>query len=342
MEILHMLKFLTNSPNSILGMDITSSAVKLLEISDTKGQLCVERYGCEMLAPNLVDGQEIKDSDAVAHSIKKLHQSCHFACKQVALAVSDSAVMTRILSLPKDLNDEEMEAFLKMEANKFIPYPLSEIHLDYAVQNLSANQSTHCDVLTVASRSEPIHNRLKCLHRAGLEVQVIDVESFAVERIGQRLSQELSQDLQAKPIAILEIGIQCLHLFVLEKQQLIFTKEEKLGEHPFKEHHQSLQDHSLQFSKWLLQIKRLLQLFYSSAADDPIEYLFLAGEFANLEGLKARIEAELDIPCQVMNPFANMSIHPRVDQLTLAQDAPSLLVACGLALRQSKFPFKMV
>lgn len=346
-----MRTFFANRPRPILGMDINPSAVKFIEISKTKTQYRVERYGFESMPSNAMDGYRIKDLDALAFSIKKIINKHSITGKAVALAVPDAFVITKMVQVSQRLTEEEMEAIISLEAEKFIPYPLNEIHLDFEIKAVSLNKPETFDVLIVASRSEHIKSRVDSIRRAGLQVKLIDVESFARACVGALLIEEFNPAHANASVAIIDIGFH-FSLLVLRGKHLVFTREESLGQIPrikdnevyskrikvsSKDQNQAFDAAAIKEMESLkqslfFQIKRNLQFYYSSF-EDPLELILLAGDFARMPGLANLIQTECKISTKVSNPFLGMSIHNKIDSKALTTDAPSLLLACGLALR---------
>jgi len=351
-----VLKLFNPKHRSILGIDITSAAVKALEISSSGDTLCVEAYGQETIPANALDGNVIKDVDAVANCIKKLYDRAPFTCKKVALAVPDSAVISKIVQINDGLNDEEMEELVVIEADKFIPYPIDEINLDFEILGHSLKNSALLDVLIVASRAENVNARVEAVANAGLDASVVDVESYAVERAAQLLTKDLPAHGQDKIVAIIDIGANFTHLFVLHGMKLVFSREEKFGgmllteaiAEQYKMTHEQANaareegtlpaDYDEQVLEpfkdmVLLQIKRTLQFFYSSSQHGFVDHIILAGGLARQPGLAQLIQEQLGASTTVANPFSNMVIGKKVNLDAINNDAPSLLVACGLALR---------
>lgn len=351
-----VLKLFKPKHRSILGIDISSSSVKILEISGSGDELCVEGYGRQLLPVNALDGNVIKDVEAVANCIKKLIGASKLNCKQVALAVPDSAVISKIVQINDGLNDSEMEELVVIEADKYIPYPIDEINLDFEILGHSAKNSAMLDVLIVASRAENVNSRVEAVTRAGLEAKIVDVESYAVERAAQQLSQELPAGGQDKIVAIIDIGANYTHLFVLHRMRLIFSREEKFGGmqliEAIAEHYNMSADQALIANEEgklppgyetevlepfkdmvLLQIKRTLQFFYSTSQHGFVDHILLAGGLARQPGLAALIQEQLGVSTTVANPLSHMSFGKMVNLEAINNDAPALLAACGLALR---------
>lgn len=351
-----MLKLFKPKHRSILGIDISSFAVKILEISGSRDSLCVEGYGHELLPSNALDGNVIKDIDAVADCIKRVIVKSKLTAKQVAVAVPDSAVISKVIQVNDGLTDQEMEELVVIEADKYIPYPIDEINLDFEIQGHSAKNSALLDILIVASRAENVNSRVEAITRAGLEVKVVDVESYAVERVAQLFSKDLPAGGQDKIVPIIDIGANYTHLFVLNNMKLIFSREEKFGGMQLiesiaerynmtleqaiaaKNENQLPSDYELEvlepFKEMvLLQVKRTLQFFYSTSQYSFVDHILLAGGVARQSGLANLIQEQLNVPTTVANPLTSMSFGKNINIDSLNTDAPALMVSCGLALR---------
>jgi type IV pilus assembly protein PilM len=351
-----VLKLFSPRHRSILGIDISSSAVKILEISGTGDRLCVEGYGREALPPNALDGNVIKDIQAVANCIKTLFDKSRLTCKHVALAVPDSAVISKTVQINDGLNDMELEELVVIEADKYIPYPIDEINLDFEILGHSAKNSAMLDILIVASRAENVNSRIEAISLAGLEAKVVDVESYAVERAAQLLTRDLPAGGQDKIVAIIDIGANYTHLFVLNGMKLIFSREEKFGgielttaiaeyykmslEQAFRAQNEGAlpADYATEvlepFKEMiLLQIKRTLQFFYSTSQHGFVDHIVLAGGVANQPGLSLLIQEALGVTTSIANPLSSMAFSKKVNLDVINNDAPALMVACGLALR---------
>ncbi len=171
-----MLSFRRKKPRSILGIDIGSTSVKILELSNRHHQYCVEGY-CHMLLP-----QHVTDPDVIARRIKALLSSDNFSSKQAVIAVPDASVMRKVIQINACIQERDIEEWVFMAAEQYIPYPLDEISLDFNLLGPSATHSDKLDVLVVASRSKNVAQRLESVRRAGLVVEIVDVESYAIER----------------------------------------------------------------------------------------------------------------------------------------------------------------
>ena len=221
----------------------------------------------------------------------------------------------------------------------------------------SANYPTMLDVLIVASRAEHVNSRVEAAIGAGLDVVVVDVESYAVERAVQHLRGQFSSEGKDKIVAIIDIGEQFSHLYVFHGMKLIFSREEKFGSKQLldeiAQHYKittnqvfaakSANSLSTDFSSGfiepfqetlLFQIKRTLQFFNSSAQHEVVDHIFLAGGFIRHQAMDALIQEELGVKTTIVNPLSGMALNQRINADTIINEVPALMVACGLALRK--------
>ena len=354
-----MLKLFGGRKLGLVGLDISASAIKLLELSRDDGGYVVESYGAEPLPENTVVEQNIVDVDAVAEAIKRLQASTQFKSKLAAVAVAGSAVITKTIEVPASLKENQIEEQLLMDADQYIPYPLDEVALDFQVLETTARSEDMVDVLIAACRQEHIESRQAAVEASGLSPEVIDIEAHCVQRaIALDLELFTRDPTLGVPdvLAILDIGADMTTLSVVSGSQVLYTREQSFGGKQLTDDIQRKYDLTAAeagkakkfgglpadyeetvlnpFKEALLQqIMRSLQFFYSGTTYNDVDRIVLAGGTANLAGLDTLIETRLGTPCSVANPFDNMRISDHVDADRLMKDAPSMMIACGLAMR---------
>lgn len=353
-----MIPLLKSKHRSLLGIDISSTSVKILEISSASQPYHVKAYGRAALPEGAVEGNVVKDVDEVAAVIRKMVATHHFTTKQVALAVPDSAVINKIIQINEGMSDADIEEFVVAESEKYIPYPIDEVNIDFEILGPSAKSGSMLDLLIVASRAENVNSRVEAVTRAGLEAQIMDIESYALERAISLLAPELPATGQNKTIAVFDIGAVYTNLYVLHDMKIIFSREEEFGGKQLVEliaehYSMSMKDAELARAKgalppeyqqevWgpftemvMLQIKRALQFFFSTSHHTFVDAILLAGGIAKQEGLVDLVQQQLNIPSRLVNPFVSMTLDRLVNRDILYKDAPTLLIACGLALRRA-------
>ena len=341
--------------DALLGIDISSTSVKLLALSRQGARYRVEAYAVEPLPANAVIEKNIAELDAVGQALSRVLIKARTRLRNVAVAVAGSAVITKTIEMDAGLCDDDMENQLKIEADQYIPYPLDEVAIDFEVQGASARNPERVDVLLAACRKENVEVREAALALAGLTARVVDVEAHALERSFGLLANQsvLPKD---RLVAVVDIGATMTTLSVLHHGRIIYTREQLFGGRQLTEDIQRRYGLTLEqaglakkqgglpddyvsavlqpFREALVQqVSRSLQFFFASGQYDAIDHILLVGGTASIYGLERLIEERLGTPTEVANPFAGMTLSAKVNAAALASDAPAMMIACGLALR---------
>ena len=190
----------------LLGVDISSTSVKLLELSRGSGKYRVESYSVEPLPPNSVVEKNITDAELVGEAIGRAVAKCASKTKTAACAVAGSAVITKVITMPSELSEDEMESQIQIEADQYIPYPLEEISMDFQVLQPSENEPDKVDVMLAASRSDNVDIRVAALGVGGLQTKVVDVEAFALENAVTLLAENDGRIGDSHILAIMDVG----------------------------------------------------------------------------------------------------------------------------------------
>ncbi len=340
----------------LIGLDISSTSCKLLELGRVGNRFRVESYAVEPLPPDAVVERDIKDTAAVGEAIRRVVARAGTNCKHVAVAVAGSAVITKIIQLDKGLSEDEIESQIQLDADQYIPYPLEEVALDFSVLGDSEKAPDKIDVLVAASRSENVDTRVEALEIAGLKAKVVDVESFAMEQAFQLIANQLPNRGEDRVIAVVDMGASMTALSVMRNFKTIYTREQVFGGTQLTEEIQRRYGLSFEeagmakkqgglpddyegevlapFKESIIQqISRSLQFFYAASQYGEVDHIVLAGGCAAIEGLDELVQERLGTSTSLANPFADMSIASDVNAQQLASDAPALMISCGLALR---------
>ena len=165
----------------LIGVDISSTAVKMVELVDAgKGQPRVERYAIEALPKDaLLDGN-FSSLEAVADTLQRCWKRLGSSTRFVALALPTSAVITKKITLPANLREQDMEVQVESEANQYIPFALEEVNLDFQVIGPAPGSPDDVEVLLAASRKEKVEDRVSAAELAELKPVVMDVEAYAI------------------------------------------------------------------------------------------------------------------------------------------------------------------
>lgn len=340
----------------LLGVDISTASVKVLELSRERGAYRVESLATAPLTSGAVVDKTVASVELIGEALKSVLKLSGTRLRTAAVAVPYSAVITKTITMPSSLSDDELELQVELEADRYVPYPLDEVSLDFEVQGPNRKSPELMDVLLVASRKENIEDRVAALELAGLKAGVIDMESYAIENVFNLILDCPSDPDSGRTVAVADVGASMMTLSVISGGRSIYIREQGFGGKELTEEIQrkyGLSSAEAGLAKKLgglpegyvpevlepfkqamaQQINVSLQFFRSSSANRGIDGLVLAGGCASTRGIREYVETTLGIPTAVADPFANMSVSSRVKPQILRNEAPALIVACGLALR---------
>ncbi|MCF6211544.1 Type IV pilus biogenesis protein PilM [hydrothermal vent metagenome] len=340
----------------LIGLDISSTSVKLLELSRQGGGYRVEAYAAEPLPPNSVVEKNITDVEAVGEAVRRAVKRSGSRTRNAAVAVAGSAVITKIITMPATLSGEEIESQIELEADQYIPYSLEEVNLDFEILGPSENNPDTLDVLLAASRSENVDSRVAAVELGGLNAKIVDIEAYALENAFPLIASQIPGGTDDKTIAIVDIGATMTTLSVLHDEKIIYTRDQVFGGKQLTEEIQrryglSYEEAGMAKRQGGLpdnyvpevldpfkdamaqQVSRSLQFFFSSSQHNAVSHIVLAGGSASIPGVDELIEERIGTSTSIANPFTNMALASRIKAQALSNDAPSLMITCGLALR---------
>ena len=342
----------------IIGVDISSSSVKLVELVDAgKGAIRVERYAIESLPKDSVVDGNIANLEAVVESVTRGWKKLATRTKNVAMALPTAAVITKVIIVPAGLREEEMEVQVESEANQYIPFALEEVNLDFQVIGPAPSSPEEVQVLIAASRKEKVEDRVAVAEAAGLKALVMDVENYAVQASFELIRKQFPADGKDQNVALVDIGANIMNIVVLRNDQPVYTREQAFGggqltQDIMRQYGMSQEEAEAAkrtgglpdnyesevlrpfLENVALEIQRAMQFFFTSTQYNSVEHILLTGGSAVIAGMDEMVSTRTQVNTMVANPFAGMAISPRIQLKRLVADAPSLIVACGLALRR--------
>lgn len=349
--------FFKDSTPPLIGIDISSTAVKMVElVDDGRGGYKLEAYAMSPIPKDaMVDGN-VSDLEKVADAIKLAWKLLGSREKHSALALPAAAVISKKVLMSADLREEDMEAQVETEANQYIPFSLDEVNIDFQVIGPAPNNPNEVEVLIAASRKEKIEDRVAAAEGAGLKVIVMDVESYATEAAYTLVASQLPNLGRGQTVMIVDIGAFMMHVNVLHDNKSIYTREQTFGGSQLTQEIQrrfglSLEESEIAKRKGGLpesydaevlqpfvqslsmEVARALQFFTSSTQYNKVDHIVLAGGCAAIPSIDLTVQDRTQVNTLVANPFHSMAISTRLKPQQVAIDAPALLIACGLAMR---------
>lgn len=352
------LAFLGQGSRPLIGVDVSSSAVKMLELSESgKGVRRVERYSVVQLPKEAVMDGVIAKADLVEAAMRDAWRKLDTKTRNIAMALPASAVITKKILLPATASESEIEAQVAADANQMASFPLDEVSLDYQVLEPNAKNPNENDALLVVTRKERVEERVAIAEAVGLKPIIMDVDAFAILTAYEQVAFQLPENGQGQTVAIVDVGAQTTHFNVLNDNQPVYQREHALGGNALTseitrrfdmtpEEAEDAKRKGLLPERYesevllpfldsvALEISRALQMFFSATSFQKVDHILLAGGCAAIPGLDDVVHSKTQTSTLIANPFSKMAVSANVRARQLALDASALFVACGLALRR--------
>ncbi len=349
--------FKTKSP-PLIGVDISSSSVKMVELADAgRGKIRLDRYAIEPLPKDAVVDGNIMNLEAVGDSVRRGWKRMGTRIKNLAMALPSAQVITKKITVPAGLREDELETQVETEANQYIPFALEEVNLDFQILGPAPNSPEDVEVMIAASRKEKVEDRVAVAEFGGLKAVVMDIDSFAAQTAFELMETQLPDGGREQLIALVDVGASMMNINVLRNDQSVYMREQPFGGNQLTQEiqrHYNLSAEEAEAAKrngglpdsyemevlqpfmdtLALEVTRALQFFYTSTQYNQINHIFLSGGCATIPGLDQVVAKRTEVNTIVANPFATMQVSPKIKQRQLVQDASALVVACGLAMRR--------
>lgn len=342
----------------LVGLDISTSSVRLVELSDAgKDGMRLERCASEPLPRGAVADGNIENMEQVVEAVRRLIKKSGTRSKHVALGMPPASVITKKIVLPAGMSEQQLEVQVESEAAQYIPFALDEVSLDFDVIGPVANSVDDIEVMLAAARREKVEDRVAIAESAGMKASVMDIESYAARAALDRITAQMPDGGAGQVIALFQIGAVSTQISVMLDGATVYEREQPFGGNSLTQ--DIVRSYGLAFEEaearkkagdlpenyqsdvlgpWLegaaLEVTRAIQFFFTSTPFTKIDQIFLAGGCAVLPGLLEMIASRTRISSAVISPFKGMQLASGVREQALRGDAPAYLVACGLAMRR--------
>lgn len=342
---------------SLIGLDITTSSVKLIELSMSGGQYRVEAYAADATPANAINEKIIVDADAVGESIRRAMKRAGTKCKDVAIAIGGDAAIIKVIQMPRNILASELEAQVELQADQYIPFPMDEVSYDFEVVGPSEKFPDSLDVMLVATRSENVEARKAAVIAAGLIPRIVDVEPFALENACKLMTHQMPDGGLDRTVAVVDFGASSTTFSVLRNLRVVYTRDfafggQQLTEEIMRTYGLSLEEAGRSKKEGGLpgnyqaevldpfiddmtqQVSRSLQFYLASGSGrEQPEKILICGGCANITGVADVIASRVGIAAERGDPLGQMKLTSRAKAQAVGRDATALLTACGLALR---------
>jgi len=342
----------------LIGIDISSTSIKLVELSSGSNQeLRLESYASEPLPRGAMSDGNIENIDQVSEAIRRVVLKSGTKIKKVSLSMPSAAVITKKIILSGGASEESLEMQVESEASQYIPFALDEVRLDFCVIGSVPNSPDDVEVMLAASRKEKIEDRVAVAESSGLKAVVMDIDSYAALSAVSRIVAQTENGGKDKIIALFQIGAKVTTISILLNDQTVYEREQAFGgsqltqeivrsyglsfeEAELKKRSEELPDGYSEeilapfLESAALEVTRAIQFFFTSTPYTRVDQIYLAGGCVVLPGLLGMVASRTKIPTEIISPFKGMELSPGLKEKQLNDEAPSFLVACGLAMRR--------
>ena len=357
----------TPKKNQLVGLDIGSHAIKLVEIEDTKKGRILKNFGIIGLPQDAIVEGAIKEMEIVSSAIKTLYKNLKIKNKNVVTSISGYSVIVKKISIQKRA-EAELDASIQDEAEQYIPFDINDVNLDYEILSPPDEEGAEkkaegekaerglMDVMLVAAKKDIVEDYVSLLHLTGLSPAILDVDAFALQN-----AFEMSSEKIAGCYALVNVGAEELGINAIKNGVSIFTRDSSYGGYQINEAIMSKFDVSYEeaekiklggakidhkdkgaleeiftsvISGWVNEIKRALDFLATTYPDETIEKIVISGGSCRFPGFQKYLELETEIPVIELNPFGNLQVNDKAfDPKYLTYMAPQAAIAVGLALR---------
>ncbi|NIA19793.1 MAG: type IV pilus assembly protein PilM [Xanthomonadaceae bacterium] len=343
---------------TLLGLNIGSSYIKIVELKDSGPRYTLQNFGYAILPPDTIVDGTIMDSMAIVNAIKNLLENLKIKKKQICTSISGHSVIIKKILMPL-MDEDTVESTIYDEAAHHIPYDIFDVNLDFQIlgPNLEANDKM--DVLLVAVKKDVISDYLGVIEEAGLQPAVVDVDTFALENMYEYNYEDATEEI----ITLVDIGSNITNINILKDGISNFSRDITVGSRQITEQLQKQLNLNYQTAEqlklgvpveglkaedisklisdasfaYINEIAKTIDFYHASASGNQVEKIYLAGGGAKLAGIVKAVQEITNISTEIINPFRDLIVPEAKFDLEYIQDiAPLAGVAVGLALRKDR------
>ncbi len=342
----------------IVGLDVGSSSVKMVEVDRSKRGFELVFAGLSSLPDGAVVEKSIKRADAVGMAVSALHKVSKSKTKSVATSLAGKSVIIKQVTMAS-MTDAQLEKQIRMEAEPYIPFDIKDVNLDFFIMGDRPEKEGTMEVVLVAAKKDYMEEYLGLVSSQGLSPIVVDVDPFALEV----MHEFCYPNIQEEVVALVNVGASTINVNILKSGASQYTRDLPLGGDTITREIMRFFDVDYERAEnikrganlddvnprnlrkifqrsadyFVSELQKILDFFSTNVSYDPIQKIFLSGGAARTYGLSSSMEADLNIPVELVDPFRSFKIDERVFDLDyLTGIGPQMAVAVGLALRDER------
>lgn len=340
----------------VIGLDIGSSSIKLVELGESKNGYKLQNLGIAPLPPEAIVDGALMDSVTIIDTIRELIANTKAKTKDVITSVSGHSVIVKKITLPL-MSNSELEESIQWEAERYIPFDINEVNIDFQIFGSSSENPEVMDVVLVAAKKDIINDYVSVIIESGLNPVIIDVDSFAIENM-LSVNYEMEKD---ETIAMANVGASITNINILKNNMTAFTRDIFKGGNQITEEIQRqlhidyeeaekikvgskidatsqsiIQEVLKSASESLaIEIGNSIEFFQSTTTYEKISKLYLSGGGSKIKDFDIVLQQQIGIPVEIVNPFKKIEYSEKnFDLEYLREIGPMMAVGVGLATRK--------
>ena len=340
-----------------IGIDIGSNSIKVIQLTESEGRYTLNKFGLDVLAPEIIVDGTVMDSVRCVETIQKLINDQDISTKDVVISVSGHSVIVKRVTLPQ-MSEDELAESIKWEAEQYIPFDINEVNMDFQILRtfMGADGKQQMNVLLAAVKKDKLSDYTSLIIEAGLTPVIVDIDAFAIENM-YNINYEMKEN---EIIALVNIGAGITNINILQGGVFAFTRDISIGGNRYTDSIQK--DLGLSFedaerikkgeavegvetlevdsiienvsTEITSEITRSFGYFKATMLSEKIDKVFLSGGSSKIRNLDSFLQERLELPVEYINPFKMIDIPPQFDEGYIKRIAPFAAVAVGLGVRR--------
>jgi len=347
--------------NQLVGLDIGSYSIKLVEIEHKKEEKILKNIGIAHIPAGSLYPNGIKDPEAIKRGVVQLFDNLKIKNRKVAISLSAASVIAKKISLA-DKDDLDLENAIRREAEQFVPFDIEDVSLDFDIMATTYDETNQEDmgrleIMVVAAKKSLVDGYANILQSAGISPGVMDIDIFAMQNAFEISADGINPE---KCYILIDIGAETLKTNVVKDNVSLFVRGSLLGGNQItkqimeefqiglddaekiklgateleKAQNKKIREIFMNVVReWVEEIKGNIDFINRTYPGEEIEKIFLTGGSSRINGLKEIISKQIGITVEELNPFSNLKVDKKIDEAYLKYMASQSAVATGLALR---------
>lgn len=344
--------------NTLVGLDIGTSSIKLVEVETSKKNFTLKNFGYVPTPRGCINGGEIVAVDVLANAIRSLFDRTKTKSRKICTSIWGTAVITKKISIPR-IEEKLLADQLKWEAEQYIPFDINDISLEYQVLRNSNNNPEQMSVLLVAAKRDYVLRYAEVIELAGLTCSVVDVTGFG---LGNCFEANYGQ-FKDQTVIVLNVGAGTTNFIAIENGEVAFSRDIPIGGLSYSNEIQKTMAVSFEEAESLKvsagtgqpvpnevteslvqtnevvtdEIRRSLDFYLATTTDSTVQKIYVTGGCLGIPGLFDQLRATLNIPIEEMNPFNRIQYNQKkFTPEYITQISPYISVGLGLAMRGAR------